>query len=141
MAGSAGQSVKRRYKGLPIVALALITVANSGFTQALYKYRGPDGEWIYTDRAPQEETPVEIRELPLGMTDPRVTVYHEFTNGNFNLIARNEYYAPVEVILALDSLDNISFPRPEYSNRWVVAPRSRSLLMQLPLIEKGGPHG
>lgn len=134
MAGSADRLAKRSLTGL-LVALLLITVGNGSFAQLLYKYRGPDGEWIYTDRAPEEKTQVEIRELPLGMTDPRVTVYHEFTNGQFNLIARNEYYAPVEVILALDSLDNITFPRPEYKNRWVVGPRSRSLLMQLDLIE------
>jgi len=135
MAGSAGRLVKRSLKSLAVVGLLLAIVGNSGLTQVLYKYRGPDGEWIYTDRAPQEKTQVEIRELPKGMTDPRVTVYHEFSDGKFNLIASNEYYAPVEVILALDSLDNISLPRPEYKNRWVVAPRSRSLLMQLDLLE------
>jgi murein DD-endopeptidase MepM/ murein hydrolase activator NlpD len=139
MAGNATQSVKRSHTGLLLATLLLLTLGNSAFTQALYKYRGPDGEWIYTDRAPQENTQVEIRELPTGMTDPRVTVYHEFTDGKFNLIARNEYYAPVEVILALDSLDNISLPRPDYENRWVVAPRSRSLLMQLDMLEVTSP--
>ncbi len=135
MAGSAGRLVKRSLKSLAVAGLLLVIIGNSGFTQVLYKYRGPDGEWIYTDRAPKEKTQVEIRELPKGMTDPRVTVYHEFSDGKFNLIASNEYYAPVEVILALDSLDNISLPRPDYKNRWVVAPRSRSLLMQLDLLE------
>jgi len=135
MVGSAGPLAKQLRTSLVVAALLLVVAGNTGFAQALYKYRGPDGEWIYTDREPQDETQVEIRELPKGMTDPRVTVYHEFTNGQFNLIARNEYYAPVEVIMALDSLDNISFPPSDYKNRWVVAPRSRSLLMQLDLIE------
>jgi murein DD-endopeptidase MepM/ murein hydrolase activator NlpD len=139
MAGSAGQLVKRSLIALVAAGLLLATAGNSVLTQVLYKYRGPDGEWIYTDRAPQDETPVEIRALPKGMTDPRVTVYHEFSDGQFKLIARNEYYAPVEVILALDSLDNISFPPPEYESRWVVAPRSRSLLMQLDLLEVDAP--
>lgn len=139
MAGSEIRSARKSLAGLLGAVLLLVTTGNSSFAEALYKYRGASGEWIYTDRAPQKQTPVEIRELPKGMTDPQVTVYHEFSNDKFRLIARNEFFAPVEVILALDSLDNLSFPPAEQDRRWVVPPRGRLQLMQLTLLDADLP--
>ena len=74
MAGSEIQSARKALAGLLVAALLLVTAGNNSFAEALYKYRGPNGEWIYSDRAPQEKTSVEIRELPKGIVDPEVTV-------------------------------------------------------------------
>jgi murein DD-endopeptidase MepM/ murein hydrolase activator NlpD len=139
MAGSAIQSARQILAALLVAVLLLMTAGNDSFAEALYKYRGQNGEWIYSDRAPEEQTPVEIRQLPKGMTDPQVTVYDEFSGDQFRLIARNEFYAPVEVILALDSLDNLSFPPAEDDRRWVVPPRGRLQLMQLTLLDADLP--
>jgi murein DD-endopeptidase MepM/ murein hydrolase activator NlpD len=139
MAGSAVRSAKPLKCSLLCAVLLLVATGNNCFAEALYKYRGPNGEWIYSDRAPQEETPVEIRELPKGMIDPKVTVYHEYSEDNFYLIARNEFYAPVEVILALDSLENLTFPPAELDRRWVVPPRSRLVLLHLKKLDPDLP--
>jgi hypothetical protein len=42
--------------------------------QSMYKYRGPDGEWIYTDRAPEASETVEVRDLQKGGAEPQVRV-------------------------------------------------------------------
>ena len=42
----------------------------------LYKYKDDNGEWIYTDRAPEDDTKVEVRELPDGADDWGVQVYY-----------------------------------------------------------------
>lgn len=139
MAGSAVRSAKPLICSLLCAVLLMVATGNNCFAEALYKYRGPNGEWIYSDRAPQEETPVEIRELPKGMIDPKVTVYHEYSEDNFYLIARNEFYAPVEVILALDSLENLTFPPAELDRRWVVPPRSRLVLLHLKKLDPDLP--
>ena len=34
----------------------------------MYKYRGPDGEWIYSDRPPDDDTLVEVRILEATRT-------------------------------------------------------------------------
>lgn len=136
-AGSAIRSASRSYARLLCAVFLLVVSANIGFADALYKYRGPDGEWIYTDRAPQAQTPVEIRALPKGMTDPKVSVYHQFRGGKFILFAKNEFYAPVQVILVLDSLDNLALPPPEQERNWVVPARSRRVLLQLAVLDDG----
>lgn len=138
-AGNAVRSARQPLTRLLCAVFLLVVSGNIGFAEALYKYRGPNGEWIYTDRQPEVQTPVEIRELPKGMTDPKVSVYHEIKEDKFYLIARNEFHAPVEVILALDSLDNLTFPPPEQERRWVVPPRSRVLLLQLDFLDTNSP--
>ena len=57
MAGSANPLVPDRTAAwcLPafVVALALVTWAGeTAESQSLYKYRGENGEWIYSDRPP-----------------------------------------------------------------------------------------
>lgn len=135
MAGSATRLAKLSLKGLLCAAFLLVISGNSGFAEALYKYRGPNGEWIYSDRAPEDETPVEIRELPKGMVDPKVTIYHEFVDDTFYLVASNDFYVPVEVILALDSLDNLAYPPAEHDRRWVVPARSQLTLFELDKLD------
>ena len=122
-----------------LIAVCMLLVGGTGPAQELYKYRDENGEWIYTDRAPTENQEVEVRELPKGETDPRVLVYDQQSAGDFNLIARNEFHAPVEVILALDSLENLTFPDANQDMRWVVPARKSLLLMQLQLREDGVP--
>src|SRR5690606_21123757 len=82
-----------------LLALPLICWAGSGFTQALYKYQGPDGAWVYSDRAPADDQAVEVRELASAPAAPRVKVTHQFSDGSLRLMAANDYFAPVELIL------------------------------------------
>ena len=119
----------------------LLLVCSISIAQALYKYRGADGEWIYTDRQPQNNIRAEVRQLPTGSTAPTVEVYDDVLNGEFRILARNDYYAPVEVDLALGSLRNLDFPPPDQPLRWVVPPLHESLLMQLAILEDNLPAG
>ena len=137
-AGNGSPSARRNASGkLFLFAFCLPLVGGSCLAQEMYKYRDENGEWIYTDRAPVTQQEVEVRELPRGETDPRVLVYDRQSGGNFNFIAQNEFHAPVEVILGLDSLENLTYPNPDQELRWVVPPRSRVLLMQLQMREEG----
>ncbi|GMR17381.1 MAG: peptidoglycan DD-metalloendopeptidase family protein [Gammaproteobacteria bacterium] len=99
--------------------------------QGLHKYRGADGEWVYSDRAPADGTPVEIRELPLGMQQPDVRVSRVLSDGQVRILAQNEYFAPVEIVIALDRLQNVVAPDAQQSMRWVLPPRSETELLRL----------
>ncbi len=133
-AGSASTSAScgrcQKTSALLISAILLLT-SGPGLAQTLYKYRGPDGEWVYTDRAPEKETSPEVRDLPIGAKDPEVSVAHRVVGGQIQFYANNEYYAPVEVVLALDVLEDVKRPPPERSLRWVLPPRSETELLQL----------
>ena len=118
-----------------LLSAILLLVTGLGLAQALYKYRGADGEWVYTDRAPEEEASPEVRDLPTGAKDPEVNVEHRLVGRQIQLYASNEFYSPVEVVLALDILEDIKLPPPGQSMRWVLPPRSETELLQLDAID------
>lgn len=92
--------------------------AASGDT--LYKYRGPEGEWIYADRPPEGNTSVEVRELASGGDVPEVIVTQTKQDGALELTASNGYHAPVELVLGIDALSNAMPLAPDQPLRFVL---------------------
>lgn len=143
MAGGAQKSVSEfgSAKGVSGVHLAfaitVLIIAGAAPGQALYKYQDENGDWIFSDRPPAEEQTVEIRELPTGTRPPTVTITTRLVEREYQFIARNDYYAPVEVVLALDELTNIQYPAADQVMRWIVDPRSEFKLLALPAIGDG----
>lgn len=125
-----------RVTGRPWVAAVLLIVAGPALAQALYKYRGPDGEWLYSDRPPTDRQQPEVRELPRGIQQPRVDVFHRLVDRQVRLYAQNDFHAPVELVLGLDELQNVSLPPPEQSMRFVLAPRGETLLLTFDVPEE-----
>lgn len=119
-----------------LISAVLLIISGPGLAQTLYKYIGPDGEWVYTDRAPEDQPNPEIRDLPTGDKDPAVWVGHRLVDRQFQLYARNDFYAPVELVLALDVLEDVKFPPPDQSFRWVLPPRSNTELLQLDVYDE-----
>lgn len=113
-------------------ALLLAGVAQA---QSMYKFRGPDGEWIYTDRKPGDDANAEEIELKTRPRQPTFTVSHRIANGRVEFTAENHFFAPMEVGLSLDKLDGIEFPHPDNRLRWVVEPRSSQVLIALDITE------
>ncbi|MDH4048392.1 MAG: M23 family metallopeptidase [Gammaproteobacteria bacterium] len=141
---SADVSSARRRSALTAGAglfVAVVVMSHVAVAQALYKYRGADGEWIFSDRPPAEERTVEIRELQRGPGKPKVQVVDRRFDRQIGLIALNEFYSPVEVVLALDELRNVGLPPPDTSLRWVVPARSSAELLRLDAIEDNAASG
>ncbi len=142
MAGSADPLVPDRVLAwcLPtcIVALALITWAGQkAESQSLYKYRGDNGEWIYSDRPPDDEKSVEVRGLDKGMPAAQVNVTHSFVGSSVELLARNDYYVPIKIIVVITSIRGLEFPDPDQELKWVLPPRSNTQLLQLEFLQNG----
>ena len=127
MAGYGNPSA--RLRGL--AALALILAGAGAYAQAMYKYKDADGNWVFTDRRPAEEQPVETLELQTGEDPPTVSVTTRLDNRTLEFIARNDYPVPVEVIIALDELRFVRYPSPDQAMRWIVDPESSMTLMSL----------
>ena len=105
--------------------------------QSLYKYRGPDGEWVFTDREPEATENIEVRTLSRGAQDPRVSVQHKETETGVALYARNEFFAPVQVVLGIEDIDGFVSPDAEQSLRFVVPPQSDGFfLMDLDAVDQ-----
>lgn len=119
----------------------LLVLCATAQGQALYKYKGVAGEWVYTDRAPDNEVAAEVRELATGIRKSEVLVNHRLADRQIQFFATNEFYAPVELVLELDSIENVALPMPDDSLHWLLSPRSRTELLQLDLLDAvGAPH-
>jgi len=142
MVGSDRGSAPRRSSRLSsktlLFALVLL-LSTGGFSsaQSLYKYRGENGEWIYSDRPPDDGSMVEIRRLETSEPETEVSVTHSFEGRTVELIAHNESYAPVELSLKIESIRGLEYPDPDQEMRWVVPARSDLDLIQIDLLEDG----
>ena len=140
MAGNGSTSVspttrrKRAVSDRFAVAILFLCLASGAHSQSLYKYKGENGDWIYTDRPPDDAQAAEIRELPTGATPPTVSVTTRVAGHEFQFVAQNDYRAPVEVVLALDGLTNVRNPDANQVMRWIVDPRSEMTLIRLPIL-------
>ncbi|MDX1481149.1 MAG: M23 family metallopeptidase [Woeseiaceae bacterium] len=107
--------------------------------QTLYKYRGLDGEWNYSDRPPPDDRLVEVRELERAAPPGKLNVSYSFENQRVRLIASNEYYIPLELKLRIEQISGLEFPDAEDQLHWVVPARSERVLIDLGLLENGEP--
>lgn len=124
-------------RALLIASVLLLLVAGLVSAQSLYKYRGPDGVWIYSDRPPANDTVVEIRQLAKGDVETEVSVTHGFAGRTVELTAHNLSYAPVEIVVKIQSIRGLEYPDPDQELRWVVPARSDLPLFDLDLLEDG----
>jgi len=135
MVGDAQESAP---EAILIALILAIAVGGMAEAQSMYKYRGPDGEWIYSDRPPDDERVVEIRQLE-GSTNggSEISVTHGFEGRIVELVAHNQSYAPVELKVTIRTIQGIEFPHPDQELRWVVPARSDHSLLALGLLEDG----
>lgn len=133
MVGGGQRSAPR---SLLVAIVLLLTCGGFASAQSLYKYRGPDGEWIYSDRPPDDDTVVETRQLQGSRNDgSEISVTHEFAGRTVEIVAHNESYAPVELVVTFNTIRGLQFPHPDEDLSWVVPPRTDLTLVALDLLE------
>jgi murein DD-endopeptidase MepM/ murein hydrolase activator NlpD len=115
--------------------LILLACGSIVLAQSMYKYQDADGTWIYTDRQPADQQQAEVLDLPAGEKDASVAVTTSLVGREVRFTAVNEFAAPVEIIIALDGLHNVELPMPDQAMRWVLAPHSSLILLELSAIE------
>jgi len=131
-----GDGQRSAPKSLLVALVLLLAAGGFASAQSLYKYRGADGEWIYSDRPPDDDTLVEIRQLEgTSKEGAGINVTHEFAGRTVQLIAHNESYVPVELVVAFRTIRGLEFPHPDQSLTWVVPPRTDLPLIALDLLE------
>lgn len=126
------------YSRLAVWSVSLlfaVIMSAAAIAQSMYKYRGPSGEWIYTDRKPSDDADAEELELKTRSRRPTFKVSHRFVNSRVELVADNNFYAPIEVGLEFDNLRGLQYPHPDDRLRWVVGPRSSRVLVSLDVLD------
>ena len=115
------------------IFLTFLLAASAG-AQTLYKYRGENGEWIYSDRPPDDGTAEETRDLETGETKATLSVDKVIAAGAVELVANNRFHAPLEVTLRFTHIEGVAYPHPDQELRWVLPPRSDTTILSLSVL-------
>ena len=123
----------------PTCLLLIMSLAAGGFSEEaaadqLYKYQDEDGNWIFSDRPPEDGRSVETRDLVTGADAPVVRVRHSVAGRSIRFLAENEFHAPVEVMLVFDGIEGVEYPPADAELRWTVPPRESATLLTLGVI-------
>jgi hypothetical protein len=139
-AGDERISVHRRDRRLPTLLLfAALLACSIASAQTMYKYRGDDGEWIFSDRPPDDGQSAEVRAGSSRIRKGELVIEDSFTGSSIRFVARNRFFAPMEVGLIIDALDGIDYPHPDEDRVWVVSPRDELRLFDLPATGNAPP--
>ena len=118
-----------------LLAVIALTVAFAAPAQTLYKYQGENGEWIFSDRPPDDQDVEETRDLESSNVNGSVIVSHSVVGNAIEIVASNGFYAPVELTIDFDRIEGIQFPHPDNPMRWVLPPRSEIVVLNLLILD------
>lgn len=121
------------------VLLALLfAVSDNVVAQELYKYQDADGNWIFSDRPPDDGQTVESLEIetPAADDDELVAVTSTMVGRSVLITAHNDYFAPVEVRLEIIESKELELPPADHVMTWILEPRSEMNLLQLQLTDR-----
>lgn len=135
---SVRRKTRTKWRSASLLALAVLA-SGLAYAQTMYKYRGDNGEWIYTDRVPDDGQEVEIRELNQRALQATVTVTHELVGSEIEFTAHNGFYAPMQVALTFNRIVGVEYPHPDNSLRWVLPPKSELTLLGLAVLGGASP--
>jgi murein DD-endopeptidase MepM/ murein hydrolase activator NlpD len=104
----------------------------------IYKYTDANGVVTYTDQAVSGAQVFVFRDRMVERLDLRVKLETKKHDAGETLLVHNDLYAPVEIELALEQLENVSgvSGRPI---RWVLPPRSTIRLATLAPLDASRP--
>lgn len=117
-----------RVAAFALIGLLAAAVADA---QSLYKYRGPGGEWIFSDRPPPDGDAEEVRTLTPTIVQGGVEVETTNTPEGALFVVRNGFHAPVELFLRFRQIRGYEYPDPDEPLRWVIPPVSERTLLTL----------
>lgn len=115
----------------------LLAFLSTAFSQSLYKYRGDDGEWIFADRPPDDDSLVEVRELRGAAQRGKVDVSYSVVDGRVRLVASNNFFIPIELQLAIESMGGLQAPGSGDDLQWVIPARRDAILLDLGVLDNG----
>ena len=120
------------------VLLAALLLASPSMALTIYKYVDANGVVTYSDKAVAGAQVFVFRDRMIERLDTVVkleTVKHE---GGETLKVCNDLYAPVQIELRLDNVQN-AVGAPDKPIHWVLPPRSSIRLVSLAPAEPGTP--
>ena len=136
MGGDEQTLVPRRDTRYSTALLLIVALLFSGVVaaQTMYKYRGENGEWLFSDRPPAAGQAAETRSISTQVARSGFAISYTFDGSGVTLTARNQFHAPMEVALEFESIEEVEYPPSGHSLRWLVPARSELVLLELPSL-------
>lgn len=132
MAGGEQILVRRcGYRLRAALLVAALLFSGVATADTMYKYRGENGEWIFSDRPPADGQQAETRSIRARLERGGLSVTHLFDGNGLVFTARNRYHAPMEVAINFESIVGVDFPDPDQALRWLIPARSELVLLEL----------
>jgi murein DD-endopeptidase MepM/ murein hydrolase activator NlpD len=119
-----------------LVGLLAATAQVSALT--IYKYTDANGVVTYTDKAAAGAQVFVFRDRMVEHLDRQVKLETQKHAAGETLLVNNDLYAPVEIELRLDRLNNAG-GLPDKPIRWVLPPRSKIRLVTLAPLDASKP--
>ncbi len=113
------------------LALASLVLASAAEGQKLFKYKDANGVSVYTDRQPDSAQPYEQSKLTKRFEPPEVQLFQREDDAGLALIAKNTFYAPIQLAYRLSQLQNVASNTPR-DGLTMLPPRS-----EVPVLEVG----
>jgi murein DD-endopeptidase MepM/ murein hydrolase activator NlpD len=104
----------------------------------IYKYTDANGVVTYTDKAAAGAQVFVFRDRMVERIDREVKLETQKHAAGETLLVNNDLYAPVEIELRLDRLENAGGV-PDKPIRWVLPPRSKIRLVTLAPVDASKP--
>lgn len=124
--------------GRLILLCSLLAMTAPVAAVTIYKHIDSNGVVTYSDRAVPGAQVFVFRDRMVERLDPQVKLETKKHAGGETLLLRNDLFAPVEVELRLERLDNV-VGAPKKPIRWVLPPRSKIRLATLAPRDPGKP--
>jgi murein DD-endopeptidase MepM/ murein hydrolase activator NlpD len=121
-----------------LVLLGLMAATAPAVALTIYKYTDANGVVTYTDKAAPGAQVFVFRDRMVEHIDQQVKLETQKHDAGETLLVNNDLYAPVEIQLGLDRLDNVGGV-PDKPIRWVLPPRSKIRLVTLAPIDASKP--
>ena len=116
--------------GRLILLCSSLTFAGQATALTIYKYTDANGVVTYTDKATAGAQVFVFRDRMVERLDTQVKLETKKHEAGETLLVRNDLYAPVQVELRLEGVDNVA-GAPSAPINWVLPPRSNIRLVTL----------
>ncbi|MDP2243323.1 peptidoglycan DD-metalloendopeptidase family protein [Pseudomonas sp.] len=120
------------------VFCALLLVASQAAALTIYKYTDANGVVTYTDKATAGAQVFVFRDRMVERLDNQVKLETQKHAAGDTLLVRNDLYAPVQIELTLEQVDN-AIGVPSKPITWVLPPRSKIRLATLTARDASKP--
>ncbi|MGE4404509.1 peptidoglycan DD-metalloendopeptidase family protein [Pseudomonas sp.] len=116
--------------GRLLLLLGLPLLASPALALTIYKYTDANGVVTYSDQAAPGAQVFVFRDRMVEKTDTQVRLETRKHAAGETLLVRNDLYAPVDIELKLDNVEN-AVGAPARPIRWILPPRSQIRLATL----------